>query len=309
MQDPSAFKPTYDFSNDFGIHDADKTALNRLSHVHNSELLLGRNKLRLFLKEKGFRQPDFFIADDFAAISAWAVRRNQFPMVLKTGENLYNGELQYLLKAFRELPQFCEELGSHKPIMIESYFSAKARIEVTFFNGQQILIAQSGMEKSLRFRCSWRVFPILPPSGCRREIIRMQQLFADLIAVKDLPIRFSFAFNTEQTTLLSINCGFNRHEYFPGWGDFLAEPQVFQVQPTKIFKLMFYKNDNFAALDLEDLKKVLHQTLANIMPGSTTAVLLAAENPALLLEDSKKADAWFKHHKADDLPLAQEPDD
>ncbi|MFZ5949704.1 MAG: hypothetical protein ACOYXC_03300 [Candidatus Rifleibacteriota bacterium] len=305
MQDQSQKRTPLNFSENFPKND-----LLLAENLHNSRalvLLSDRAQLRAFLAES-FKQPDFLSSPDFSKISAWAVKKNQFPMLLKSCKNQANCENILLLKAFRELPEFFDRLEKHKPVLIESLFPAKARIEATFFLGQLVLISQIGIERSMHFYHSWRVFPIFPPSGCLKEILKTAELFSELIKTSTVPIRISFAFNPDQTVPLSINSGFNRHEYFPEWGDCLFNPQT-EKPPKNIAlnKLLFFRAHGYQIIDSVELQRTLQTSLKKITVGEPTVILLQSDKPAVILEDSKKADAFFKHLGPVFEP-AQDPD-
>lgn len=290
------------------FHQNDESLKNLPLKAETLALLQQRDQLRKFLAAAGHRQPDFAKSSEFTGISAWAVKRNQFPVLLKTTANQANNRNGFLLKAFRELPVFFEEIQDQHPILIESFFPAKARLEATFFNGKLVLVAQIGMEKSLRYLPAWRAFPVSPPPRCLKEIQKTAELFADLLNLKNLPVRLSFAFNPEQTTALSINLGFNRHEYFPEYGDYLGRPQVFTEKTGELNKILFYrlKPEQLADLDAKEIAELLRTTIKKIDVGETTVILLRSPDPTLLLDDSKKADSFFNHLSNEEIKPAVE---
>ncbi|MEW6711542.1 MAG: hypothetical protein AB1403_17095, partial [Candidatus Riflebacteria bacterium] len=290
MQDQSQKRPSLNFSENFP--QSDLLLPENLQNSGASRLLSDRAQLRAYLAES-FKQPDFISSPDFSKISAWAVKKNQFPMLLKSGKNQANCENILLLKAFRELPEFFDRLENHKPILIESLFPAKARIEATFFLDRLVLISQIGIEKSMHYYHGWRAFPIFPPAGCMKEILKTAELFKDLIKTATVPIRISFAFNPDQTVPLSLNSGFNRHEYFPEWGDFLFNPQAEKSSKNlPLNKLLFYRAHANQIFDLPELERTLQASLKKITVGEPTVILLQSDKPAVILEDSKKADAF-----------------
>lgn len=282
----------------FQIHDSG-IGMKETFNQKQREILFNRVALREFLKANGYPQPDYLVAEKFEPLTAWAVKRNNFPLVLKSATNSANGQDMYILKAFRELPDFFESIRAENssPIIIESLFPAKARIEVTFFNREPVLISQIGIEKSMRMLHSWRVFPIKPPTRCQQEVVRAGKIFAELLSTDDIPIRITFAVNTDRTVPLSINAGFNRLEYFEPWGNHLSEVNRATIKQETFSKLLFYRftEAQIEMIDREELEKTLKATQKKIAVGSTTAILLSSENPSLLLEDSKKADSFFKH--------------
>jgi hypothetical protein len=261
-------------------------------------LLKSRPALRTYLKARGLMQPEFISSENFEPLSAWAVERNSFPLIMKSATNQSNSKDIFLLKAFRELPVFFENISAseQKKIMLESYFPAKARIEATYFNGKRILISQIGIAKSLMYRHSWRVFPITPPGKCLKEMARTEEILAEFLSVKDIPYRISFAFNPAVTVPLSINAGFNRLEYFEPWGNFIHNPDQAMKDKT-ISKLLFFhlEENQVSNVNEDEIRQILRSTLKEMAVGKTTAILLNSADAALILEDSKKADAYFKH--------------
>jgi hypothetical protein len=279
----------------FGLDD-ENLVINRLL-PEDLGICSRRDLLRKFLKEKGYRQPEFLVSGDFAPISAWAVKRNLFPILLKPANNQANNRNIFLLKAFRELPEFFEEIQNQSPILIESFFPAKARLEATFFNGELILIAQTGTARSLKYLTSWRVFPVYPPSRCLQEIRKAISLFPELKALKNVPLRLGFAFNPERTTPLSINLGFNRHEYFPDYGNRLIDRQSFAEPEKQLNKILFYHlpPEKLTKIDSQELWQLLKTSIKKLEIAETTVILLTSNDASLLLEDSKKADGFFRH--------------
>lgn len=281
----------------------DETLLPNLKLGDSLSLIGRRDLLRIFLAEKGFKQPEFCVSQDFAQISAWAVKRNHFPVLLKTALNKANNHDLFMLKAFRELPDFFAAIGENQKVLIESFFPAKARLEATFYNGDLVLLSQTGTAKSLRYNTAWRVYPVYPPPSCLKEVKKTAACFIDLLRLKSIPFRLTFAFNSGQTTPLSLNLGFNRHEYFAAYGDFLKKPQVFPARTKELFKILFYQvaHKKLEMLDQQELHRLLQTTISELEIGATTVILLRSENPAELLDDSKKADSFFKHLGAADV--------
>ncbi|GAB4279436.1 MAG: hypothetical protein Kow0029_23310 [Candidatus Rifleibacteriota bacterium] len=192
-------------------------------------------------------------------------------------------------------------------VMIEDYIPAKARIEVTFFNNKPVFIAQTGLEKSLQVACCWRVFPVSPPKSCMAVILKIQHLFAEILSLKEIPIRVSFAYRADATVPLSLNLGFNRLEYHSGWGSML-ETDKSNRPPKGLYKLLFYKvtPESQKMINKNEVAEMLKSSFMKMETGNNSAILLYSENPSDLLEDSKKADAFFKHLGQDyDLPAEE----
>lgn len=286
----------------------DETLLPTLQLSDSLPLIHRRDLLRNFLKDKGFKQPEFCVANNFAQISAWAVKRNKFPVLLKTAINKANNHDLFILKAFRELPDFFSALGEQQEALIEGFFPAKARLEATFFNGNLNLVSQTGAARSLNYHTAWRVYPVFPPPSCLKEVKKTAACFVDLLRLKNLPFRLTFAFNSGQTTPLSLNLGFNRHEYFTEFGNFLNKPQDFPARTKELFKILFYQvpDNKLELLDERDLSRLLQTTLYKLEIAATTVILLRSENPTELLDDSKKADSFFKHLGGEEMLSPEE---
>ena len=268
-------------------------------------VLSHRGKLREFCLSQKIETPEFVLSEEFARISAWAVKRNKFPLTMKTAQNLSDSEAMYLLKAFRELPDFFDTVQAVFPgaVLLEEFIQTKARIEVTVIDGMIRLVSQVGLEKSMQMRQSWRTFPLKLPEKIYRQINSILSRFADLLAVRGIPLRFSFALN-EKPLLLSLNSGMNRPEYNPQWLAAANLPDIFTEAPppnAKVCKLLnFYgfSNDDF---NQQELQKSCSATLAKwASVDNQVIVLLSSDNASTLLEDAKKVDALFKHIRKPD---------
>ncbi len=274
------------------IHDSAET-LPAFTPPHNQEIIANRLALRKFLSTQGYEQPDFFSGTNFSDISAWAVRRNLFPLLLKSSKNEFNCKNSYVLRAFRELPDFYSAIDSKLPLLIESFFTATTFIESTYQHGQRIFISQTGMHRSLKFRHHWRVFPVFPPAACLKQIKKAESHFSSIIKeAGHLPVRITFAFTKSATTPLSINLGFNRLEYFAPWSGMLDENKE-SLNKKEFFKLLLYNfpRDNSKKINKAELQDMLKQTLQTMAIAPESAILLKSCNPGLLLEDAKKADS------------------
>ncbi|HPW57801.1 MAG TPA: hypothetical protein PLK58_04110, partial [Candidatus Rifleibacterium sp.] len=182
-------------------------------------LLTSRHKLREFCSSQKLTVPQYAVSEQFARLSAWAVKFNRFPLIMKTSTNLADGRACYILKAFRELPEFFELITGEfpGPVMLEEFINPKARIEITFLNGAPRIIAQVSLDKSLKLRHSWRAFPVRLPTPIISRMLEITRLFSALVDLKDTPIRFSFAVTATGPVLTAINSGYNRPEYHPEW--------------------------------------------------------------------------------------------
>lgn len=266
-------------------------------------LLISRQKLREFCISRKITCPAFFAADQFAKLSAWAVKVNRFPMTMKSATNLADGEAGFILKAFRELPDFHEQISAIFPgaIILEEFINPKARVELTFFNGVLRICAQTGLEKSMKLRHTWRAFPIRLPEKILGEINDITGQFSELLSVAGVPIRFSFGLTGASPVLLSINAGFNRPEYHPEWrnkaglatlGDCSAKPS----DGEKLCKVLFFPGFKEEEVDENRLKIACDSTLVDwAAVEGQIIVFICSEKASTLLEESKRVDAMFKH--------------
>ena len=265
------------------------------NHAYKN-VLLSRFSLRNFLKSRSFYQPDVFCADTFEKISAWAVKVNKFPMLLKSDLNGCNSDNTFILKAFRELPDFYEKIRGkiEGNLVIERFVPAKARIEVTFFNKAVALVSQIGLDKTLKCRHAWRAFPLNLPKEYFQAVKNFSEKNSDLIDLENVPIRISFAINAGRLIPLSINPGYNRLEYYPAWGDalkaMLAPGSVRYL--NKI--LFFYLSDKqLKKLKPSELEKILAESLCRFWPGNLSVVWLKTLENQVMKDDSKKASVFF----------------
>ena len=69
--------------------------------VDQLEVLDNRCKLREYCIQNNIKTPDFFASDQFLKISQWAMKKNSFPLCIKSAKNLSNNQLIFVLKAYR----------------------------------------------------------------------------------------------------------------------------------------------------------------------------------------------------------------
>ena len=266
------------------------------------DLLTSRIKLREFCRENKIAIPAGTAAEQFARISAWAVKTNRFPMAIKTGINLCDGEASFVLKAFRELPEFYERITADYPgaVILEELLNPKARIELTCLNAKIRMATQIGLEKSLLLRHVWRAFPVVLPAVIMQQIKIILSRFSRLLEVPDVPIRFSFAIKADGPVLISVNAGFNRPEYFLHWRAEAGLPPLaeceYQSPVGRFGKLLFFSGFSGNDADADKLRQLCSTTFVKYAAaGDQITVFLCSDKAATLLEDSKKVDAFFKH--------------
>ncbi len=274
-----------------------------LSASSQFALLTDRRQFREFCSSKKLTIPQHAVSEQFARLSAWAVKFNRFPLIMKSSTNLADGRACYILKAFRELPEFFEQITSEfpGPVMLEEFISPKARIEITFFNGAPRMVAQVSLDKSLKLRHSWRAFPVRLPTATIDRMLETAKLFPELTGVKDAPIRLAFALTQTGPVLTSINSGYNRPEYHSGWRKAagittLAESGIEPSASDKFCKILhFYEchNDEISEDRLKQAAENSFRQWARI--EDQAVIMLSSENAATLLEDSRRVAALFKH--------------
>jgi len=278
-----------------------------------SQLIKIRTRLKEFCLINKIRMPEYCSSERFEKISSWAVKKNSFPMVLKTEENLNDGNLVFLLKAFRELPEFHELISQKKSgvLMIEDFAHSKAYIEVTTTAGKIKLISQFSIERSMRMRHCWRAFPINLPQTLNKKITDIIARFPQLETLPDIPIRFSFALTSPEITLLSVNSGLTRPEYNPSWCHKAGIPMLFDNQsPAKNIRLnkilCFYTDPPIENCE-EELKKHCGSTLVNYFSHKDqTLIMLGHENPSRLQEFSRWISGIFMQTNDSPIPPGSE---
>mgnify|MGYP000844630809 CR=1 FL=1 len=266
-------------------------------------LLTNRQKFREFCSSQQLTVPQYTVSEQFARLSAWAVKFNRFPLIMKSLTNLADGRACYILKAFRELPEFFDQIAGEfpGPVMLEEFISPKARIEITFFNGCPRTVAQVSLDKSLKLRHSWRAFPVRLPAPVINRMLEITKLFHALISLQDVPIRFSFAVTATGPVLTAINSGYNRPEYHPGWRQAagilpLAESGIEAAATEKFCKILHFYECRNDEISESRLKQAAETSLRQWACFEDQAVImLASENTATLLEDSRRVAALFKH--------------
>lgn len=278
------------------------------------KLIKVRSSLKEFCRSQRIRTPEFFSSDRFEKISAWAVSRNKFPMVLKTVQNLHDGELTFLLKAFRELPEFHELISQSgiSELLIEDFAVAKAYIEATTVAGKIKMTSQFSLERNMRMRHSWRAFPINLPQNLNRRVQEIISRFPGLEDLHKIPIRFSFALTAPEITLLTVNAGLNRPEYNPLWCQKADLPTLFddnrQNKTARLHKILCFYNEPPVENFEQELSRHCGKTILNYFSDKgKTILMLGHESPDRLQEFSRWISACFL--QTADQPLPQPNED
>ncbi|PKL45234.1 MAG: hypothetical protein CVV41_03845 [Candidatus Riflebacteria bacterium HGW-Riflebacteria-1] len=274
----------------------------QLLHSELFPLIANRALFRQFCVKNQIAQPAFVSEQQFDKVAAWAVKRNQFPLAIKSATNGSDAHYCYVLKAFRELPEFYEAITSAcaGPVVLEEFINAKSRLEITFVAGLPRIISQFSLEKSMKMRPTWRVFPIRPPEALVDDLCAIARKFPGLAGIKEAPVRFSFVLHNARPMLISINTGLNRPEYHPDWSQAAGITNIFNpaggVGGRTLCKLLIYYDvSGFSADELQayagsDLVKIA-STEEQIM------VLLRSTDAKTLLARAETIDTFFKHRK------------
>lgn len=274
------------------------------------EYFTHRHKLKEFCLNNKIPSPNFLCSDKFDRLAAWAVSKNKFPMVIKTSQNLSDGNGIFLLKAFRELPEFHEILASipSGQLLIEEFVQARGYIEVTFIGGRIALVAQLSFEKSMRLRHSWRAFPVKLPRTILAQVKSIIGKFPSSADLKHTPLRFTFALTSPEITLLSANSGLNRPEYNPVWSEAAGIENIFErkesVSDNRVCKLLNFYEVKESEICRAEIERLCDKSLANYaLIEDQAIVLLSSDDASLLFDHAKRVDAYFKHNSQAKMPI------
>lgn len=219
---PDVLTPETSTSVGIPLQDRDLEHPDSLWHHADKDLLrlvTDRAALRAHCRKAGLVTPDGIEADSMEALARWAITRNHFPLALKTCRNQGNGRGTYRLEGFRELSGFFEKLQEIDPgpLRLEDWIDAKAHLELTMGPGTFQLTTQVGLERNLTGRTEWRLFPVALPAIYRPQVEAILGAFATFLPTGPRLLRLTIALTEKQAILLSVNAGFNRLEYYPGW--------------------------------------------------------------------------------------------
>ena len=267
--------------------------------INQLETLNDRLKLREYCKENNIKTPDFFASDQFAKISQWAMKKNTFPLCIKSVHNLSHNHLIYILKAYRELPEFFENIQAktnNGKVLIEEYIEGKAYLEVTIINKEIKLISQISLSKNMKLQEKWRAFPINLPQNIIEKIEAIIKTFDKLIESTAEPIRFSFVVKNLEPILISINSSSERLEYLDDWREQAdLEPIQKASYPSKaekISKINIYRNIKNQNADFSLAAKVCTNSKVKYeLIKNKLYFMLTSDKPKALTEDFEKANA------------------
>lgn len=260
----------------------------------SDKLFISRKQLRDFCSQNNIPHPQYFASDQFANISAWAVKHNIFPMALKTIRNLTDGKLSFILKGFRELPEFYAQIEEQRKglAIIEEYINSKARLEICCVKGKIKLISQVSLDKCAYLRHAWRAFPIKLPTTVMSGVKEIITHFIPLLEKYEKPVRFSFALSKTGPVLVAINTEGDRLEYSEEWCKQAGIPNILtsetMVSSDIICKVIYARNFDKEAFSEDLLKHLCGDCYkAHKIIGDDVVVLLASKDTEELQKASK----------------------
>lgn len=265
--------------------------------------LTDRSRLREFTRSKNLPTPEGAAAVTFDQLSAWIVRRQKFPLALKSCRNASNGAGIFRMEGFRELSGFYEKIQAFEagPVLVEEWIEPRALIEVSVSGSGLTLMTQVGLDRTLSARWSWRMFPLRLPLAYKAGVENILTAFASLLNRKGTLLRFTIALTDDKrAVLLSVSGCANRIEYYPGWCEaagvqplarYLSVPPV--PAPGKasgiIGRLQFFRNPDKASRFPENLPgpaaKIGVNQYASV--GRYAAALFTGADPNALSQNGK----------------------
>lgn len=270
--------------------------------INQLDVLEDRGKLREFCKQNNIKTPDFFVSEEFNKISQWAMKKNQFPLCLKIAKNYTDNYLIFILRAFRELPEFFDlirEKDSVSKVLIEEFLEGKAYLEVTLLDSKVRLISQISLNKTMELQQKWRAFPIKLPDIIYKKLEEIFSKFNLLLESIKEPLRFSFVIKNAEPILLSINSDKNRLEYLDEWrkqGGLEPLPEsVYPNTSTYINKISIYKVKENTSIDLKKAIEVCEKSKVKYeLTSNKLYFMLTSESSKDMAEDLEKANAIIK---------------
>ena len=270
--------------------------------INQLETIDDRSKLREYCKQNNILTPDYFASEEFSKISSWAMKKNTFPLCIKSAHNLTHNHLIYILKAYRELPEFFENIQAktnNGKVLIEEFIEGKAYLEVTIVDKKIRLVSQVCLSKTMKLQYKWRAFPIRLPQIIIEKIEEILKFFDKLIESTSNPIRFSFVIKNSEPILLSINDNSERLEYLNDWrADAGLEPINQAVYPSKtnmISKINIYGSLKDQTLNFSSAAKVcLNSKTKYELIKNKLYFMITSDNPKAITEDFEKANAVIK---------------
>jgi len=264
------------------------------------DLVTNRKSLRDFCLQKGIPAPAARTAATFDELAQTVIKMKKFPLAIKSVNNSSWGMTVFRLEGFRELEKFFEKIKARNPadVLVEEWVASEALIEITVgFKGFR-LVTQVVLDKALIARPAWRQFPVAIPAKFEHEIENLLSPFEKMAEGKFL-LRFTIALMRKGISLLALNAGYNRLEYFPGWVEpFGMSPAVLLPsnstlpQTSKKFKYgriqFFYRSKKDPNFPLTLPQTTSGLPILNFFPGErVAAILLGSDEPRRFAEYSR----------------------
>lgn len=265
--------------------------------------LTDRSRLRAFTRSKDLPTPEGTAAATFDQLSAWIVRRQKFPLALKSCRNASNGAGIFRMEGFRELTGFYEKIQAFEPgpVLVEEWIEPRALIEVSVAGSGLTLMTQVGLDRTLSARWSWRMFPLRLPQVYKAGVENVLTAFAPFLNRKGALLRFTIALTDDKrAVLLSVSGCANRIEYYPGWCEaagvqplarhLFTPPVPAPAKPTGVIgRLQFFRNPDKASRFPETLPAAAARVGVNryASVGRYAAALLSGTDPNELSQNGK----------------------
>lgn len=265
--------------------------------------LTDRSKLREFTRSKELPTPEGTAAATFDQLSAWILRRQKFPLALKSCRNASNGAGIFRLEGFRELTGFYDKIQAFAagPVLVEEWVEPRALIEVSIAGSGLTLMTQVGLDRTLSARWAWRMMPLRLPQAYRGEVESILTAFAPLLNRKGTLVRFTIALTADRhAVLLAVSGSANRIEYYPGWCEAAGVLPLVKYltntpppQPAKqssmLGRLQFFRSPDKALRFPEKLPAQATRLgiAAYSTAGRYAAAMLTGEDPNALSQNGK----------------------
>ncbi|MBF0544549.1 MAG: hypothetical protein HQM08_08955 [Candidatus Riflebacteria bacterium] len=181
--------------------------------------LSNREILRQITSENGFKTPAWKVDCSLEKLAVWCIKRNLFPLAIKPCTNDSESRKIFRLSGFRDLSTFYVKINGKgiDKIILEEWVKGKYIFEITHGAGGFELISQIGLRKDLTCKTVWRIFPLKLPQSLKSKILPIMKTFDKFLDRPAKLLRYTFSVDEKDATLISINGGFNRLEYYPGW--------------------------------------------------------------------------------------------
>ncbi len=184
------------------------------------ELIVDRLAFRRYVKALDMRHPEFWTAETFEQFSAGILKRERFPVCLKSRRNLANGAGTYRIEGFRDLSRFWDRLqkAAAGPALVEDWIQSQVLVELTLLPDGSTMLVQAGLDQSLVCRTAWRMFPVTVPDRWKAGVEKILSAVKALPVPPDRPVRLHLGLMTGgDVVFLALNMGLNRLEYVPRW--------------------------------------------------------------------------------------------